>query len=72
MIIGTCHFVSFKKAVDYYHCYSDSASPLENHRWVEAKVEASEIVIGPPKARLGEYLFVNDEGRYCVKVLGMI
>tara|TARA_Y100000310_G_scaffold56223_1_gene51529 strand:+ start:132 stop:344 length:213 start_codon:yes stop_codon:yes gene_type:complete len=68
MIIGTSHFVSFGRAVRYYHDYNPDASQgLAIYKWVEAKLVAGEISVGPPEVKPGERMFVNDEGRYCVE-----
>jgi hypothetical protein len=58
MIIGTCHFVSRRAAIQYYGSVV----------MVDLKLSSGEIKLGRPEVKADERAFVNDEGRYCLRV----
>jgi hypothetical protein len=63
MTIGTSHFTSREAATSYYRNYGFRSED------VEEKIKQGEIKIGPPQAKEGETIFINqEEGRYFVKV----
>lgn len=59
--IGTSHFTSVLRALNYYEPYGLDAAD------VKRKIEAGEIHIGPPTRKPGEMLHLNDEGRYIIE-----
>lgn len=62
-IIGTCHFVSLQKAIDYYRDGEILDVPAELERDVKRKIEEGEIYIGSPDIKEGEKLVKIDNGR---------
>ena len=68
-IIGTCYFVNFTKACDYYkgQGYDDlGVSGLE--QFVRAKLDDGEIELGKPELDVGERLLLIDDGcRYAIE-----
>ena len=59
---GTCHFVSFQKAVIYYSTYG---YPLEQ---VQQKLKDGEIAIGVPQVTPKQRVILHPiEGRYFVE-----
>ena len=65
MRIGTSHFVSRERALQYYDRLS--FANRVTLREIEAKITAGEIHIGPPKLQEGEHLSVIDNGcRYAI------
>lgn len=58
--LGTCHFETFEKAVQYYKAYGFSRIEVGHKRALR------EIFIGPPSLAHGQSLAVNDEGRYVI------
>lgn len=65
MRVGTCHFASWRTAMQYYRGYTDG--PV--YDFVNRKLRDGEIKIGPPKVKKGERLSLNSEGRYIVEVI---
>ena len=62
-VVGTCHFVSWNRARDYYAPYGFDAVD------VRQKIEAGEIAIGKPKHVPEADIFViENEGRYAIRV----
>ena len=59
---GTCHFVSFQKAVLYYSAYG---VPLEQ---VQKKLQDGEITIGVPQVTPKQRVILHPtEGRYFIE-----
>jgi hypothetical protein len=69
MRTGTCHFVSFTKACDYYRDQgNDDLSPTELERMVREKLNDGEIYIGKPDVPVGCRLVLLDNGtRYGIE-----
>jgi hypothetical protein len=68
MIIGTCYFVSFTKACDYYRGQSDELTPAQLERIVKRKINEGEISIGKPDVPEGARLLIIDSGtRYALE-----
>ena len=65
MIVGTNHFTSFQAAVRYYKKQGIGRKGVENKRL------EGEIVIGRPKIKPGEKVFVNEEKRYVITVANL-
>lgn len=64
---GTCNFVSFTKACDYYRDYEPEATPAELERIVRRKIDEGQIDLGQPTIKPGETLSIIDNGcRYAV------
>jgi hypothetical protein len=63
MVTGTCHFESIFAAIRYYADYGYDNVNMA----VLRKLREGEIKIGPPKLKEGERVFLNDEGRYCIR-----
>lgn len=64
--IGTSHFVSYDKALEYYQYLAvfDDVRDLVDH-----KLDDGEIHIGKPLVKSGETLVIIDDGtRYAVQV----
>lgn len=61
---GTSYFITFERAVRYYHPYCPGATREEITRWVAHKVASDEIHIGPPPIKLGERHELDEDGRY--------
>lgn len=68
-IIGTSHFVNFKKACDYYKGQGmDDLTPAELERAIWLKFETGEIHLGKPEVAAGERLLIIDAGtRYALE-----
>lgn len=60
MKTGTCHFVSFFDAVNYYKAYGFSRSD------VARKKDDGEIKIGRPSASIAK-LSIDEYGRYWIE-----
>lgn len=63
MRIGTCNFVNFTKACDYYkdQGYGD-LSPAELEAVVRDKLQCGQIHLGKPDVEVGQRLIVIDDG----------
>ena len=57
MIVGTCYF-AFQRDTSCYYGYREGQRALKEGR----------IKIGHPPTKPGEQAFINDEGRYMVRV----
>lgn len=64
---GTSHFVSERRAVEYYQEYSPYAPPYTIRDLVKLKIKEGEITIGKPKVNKCAKLAVNKEGRYIIE-----
>ena len=61
--IGTCHFVNFTKACDYYRQQgNDDLSPADLERLVRRMIDDGEIEIGKPDVPIGARLVLLDDG----------
>lgn len=69
MRTGTCHFVNFTKACDYYRDQgNDELSPAELERLVRAKIDEEEIYLGKPDVPVGAKIILIDNGtRYAIE-----
>lgn len=62
MRIGTCHFVSREHAIRYYRPYGNTSLDIDE------MIENGSILIGKPKLKPGEKLYVIDDGcRYAIE-----
>lgn len=62
-IMGTSHFESREKAIEYYLPYYDG-DELATSAAVVAKLTAGEIHLGRPEPSRGKILLHIEEGRY--------
>ena len=69
MRIGTCNFVSFTKACDYYRDQgNDELTPADLERLVRDKIGEGEIYLGKPDMPIGGRLVLIDSGtRYGIE-----
>jgi hypothetical protein len=69
MRIGTCHFVSFTKACDYYRDQgNEGLAPAELEREVRRMIAGGDIAIGKPDVPVGGRLVLIDGGtRYAIE-----
>jgi hypothetical protein len=72
MQTGTCHFVNFTKACDYYRGQgNDDLTPAELEQLVREKIDGAEIYIGKPDVPVGAKLILIDNGtRYALVTEG--
>jgi hypothetical protein len=62
---GTAHFVSVMGAIKYYYMQGYARSEREAAAYVDQKISAGEIHIGPPVVPAGEKLvMLDDDCRY--------
>ena len=63
MTLGTCYFVNFTKACDYYRSQgNDELTPAELEILVRSKINDNEICLGKPDVPVGGRLLLIDDG----------
>jgi len=68
MTIGTCYFVNFTKACDYYRDYDVDMTPNELECLVREKLDDGEIYLGKPNIPVGCKLILLDaDTRYGIE-----
>ena len=65
MITGTSHFTTLSKAMRYYATYC----PENLRSYVDSKIEGKEIIIGAPEVKEGEFLWIDNDGRFLIGTL---
>jgi hypothetical protein len=66
---GTCHFVNFTKACDYYRDQgNDELTPAQLEKLVREKIDEGEVVLGPPDLKPGQkMLLIDNNTRYGIE-----